>query len=81
MQCWEVRRVIRGYQRRNILHYQLQRMNMWASMFCMGNPNHKQPQDVLPLYFDDWDEDSDLPTEDEIADVVAEINAVNGIKQ
>ena len=56
-------------------------MNMWASMFCMGNPNHKQPQDVLPLYFDDWDEDSDLPTEDEIAEVVAEINAVNGIKK
>lgn len=56
-------------------------MNMWASMFCMGNPNHKQPQDVLPLYFDDWDDDIDLPTEDEIANVVAEINAVNGIKK
>lgn len=80
IQFWEARRIIRGYQRRNILHYQLQRMNMWASMFCMGNPNHKQPQDILPLYFDDWDNDEDggMPiSEEEKQELVDLMNRMN----
>lgn len=46
--------IIRGYRRRNILQYQLQRIQAWASMFCMGNRDGKQPQDVIPLYFDHY---------------------------
>ena len=59
MRFWEVRRVIRGYRRRNILHYQLQRINAWASMFCMGNPHHKEPADIVKLYFDDELDDAE----------------------
>lgn len=80
MRFWEVRRVIRGYRRRNILHYQLQRINAWASMFCMGNPSHKLPQDILPLYFDDElddVEDSQALTPEECAELQAEMDAIN----
>ncbi len=79
IQFWEARRIIRGYQRRNILQYQLQRMNMWASMFCMGNPNHKEPQDILHLYFDDWDDDdADEPiSEEDKQELVDLMNRMN----
>ena len=46
--------IIRGYRRRNILQYQLQRIQAWASMFCMGNKDGKTPDDVIPLYFDHY---------------------------
>ena len=46
--------IIRGYRRRNILQYQLQRIQAWASMVCMGNKDGKTPNDVIPLYFDKY---------------------------
>ena len=67
-----------GYQHRNVLMYQLQRMQVWASMFCMGNPDKKTPTDIFHLYFDDWDKETDLPLSDEEArglqDTMAEMN-------
>ena len=80
MRFWEVRRVIRGYRRRNILHYQLQRINAWASMFCLGNPHHKEPADIVKLYFDDElddAEDSQALTPEECAALQAEMDAIN----
>ena len=62
---WEARRILKGYQRRNILMYQLQRMQIWASMFCMGNPEKKTPSDILHLYFDDFDKEPDQPISDD----------------
>ena len=64
--------IVRGYRQRNILHYQLQRLNVWASMFCMGNPKHTEPQEIVPLYFDKDDED-ELPPDDEIERMRQEI--------
>ena len=88
IQFWEARRIIRGYRRRHILHYQLQRINAWASMFCMGNPKHMKPQDVLPLFFDDdLDEDDEMNseinyTDEEIAQMRAEMeNAAELFRQ
>ena len=75
---WEARRILRGYQRRNILMYQLQRMQVWASMFCMGNPEKKTPSDILHLYFDDFDKESDQPiSDDEIRQMQEEMAAIN----
>lgn len=65
LKWWEVNSIIRGYRRRNILQYQLQRMNVWASMFCMGNPEKVKPTDLFPLYFDEYEKDSTTMTEDE----------------
>ena len=75
---WEARRILKGYQRRNILMYQLQRMQVWASMFCMGNPEKKTPSDILHLYFDDFDKESDQPiSDDEIRQMQEEMAAIN----
>ena len=69
---------MKGYQRRHVLMYQLQRMQVWASIFCMGNPEKKTPLDIFHLYFDDWDKDTDLPLSDEEArglqDTIEEMN-------
>lgn len=84
IKAWEARRIIKGYQRRNILHYQLQRMQVWASMFCMGNPEKKSPTDIFHLYFDDFDKESDQPISDdeirEMQDMMAAINKANARK-
>lgn len=49
---WQILLHIRGYYHRNVLQYQLQRMNVWASMFCLGNPKGIMPEDIIKLYFD-----------------------------
>ena len=75
---WEANRIYRGYRRRNILQYQLQRIQAWASMFCMGNPDRKRPTDIVKLYFDD-DDEMDAPpiTDEERLQLQAEMDAWN----
>ena len=60
----------RGYRRRNILQYQLQRLQAFGSFFCMSGTN-KSPQDFIPLYIDRYIDDNYLPqlTEDEIKEM------------
>ena len=41
MKWWEIMLIIQGYRRRNVLQYQLQRIQAWASAFCMGNKEGK----------------------------------------
>ena len=81
---WEARRIIKGYQRRHVLMYQLQRMQVWASMFAMGNPERKSPLDIMHLYFDDWDKETDAPICDDeamgLVDTMAAINRRNARK-
>lgn len=46
----------------------------------MGNPQHKMPQDIVKLYFDDElndAEDSQAPTPEECAALQAEMDAIN----
>ena len=74
---WEAKRIIRGYRRRNILQYQLQRIQAWASMFCMGNPNRKSPSDIFKLYFDDDEEDIPPISEEDQAELQALMAAEN----
>jgi len=62
--------IIRGYRRRNILQYQLQRIQAWGSMFCMGNKEGKQPQDVIPLYFDHYKQPEREPVSQEEIDML-----------
>ena len=69
---------MKGYQRRHVLMYQLQRMQVWASMFCLGNPDRKTPTDIFHLYFDDWDKEPNQPiSDDEIREMQAEMAAIN----
>ena len=68
----------RGYRRRNILQYQLQRLQAFGAFFCMSGTN-KTPQDFISLYIDRYiDEDEEwLPDKEQVAAMVAEIEAVN----
>ena len=54
MEYWQIALHIRGYYHRNVLRDQLLRHNVWASMFCMGNPERKMPEDIIHLYSDDY---------------------------
>lgn len=76
MPYWEIMMIVRGYRKRNILMYQLQRMEVWASMFCMGNPKGKEPEDIVPLYFDKMDAE-ELPDDDEVEKMRREIQDEN----
>ena len=53
-------------------------MNIWASMFCLGNPNRKEPEDIIKLYFDRYKfvTESQLTDEDR-ADLLADMDAMN----
>ena len=67
-----------------MLQYQLQRIQAWASAFCMGNKEGKRPQDLVDLYIDHYIEESEeqLTQEEQdalLADIAAE-NARNGFK-
>jgi hypothetical protein len=47
-------------------------------MFCMGNPEKKTPSDILHLYFDDFNKESDQPiSDDEIRQMQEEMAAIN----
>ena len=54
---------------------------MWASMFCTGNPQGKMPQDIVKLYFDDWDRYDDVPemSEEEKKQLQADMDAWQAI--
>lgn len=54
MRWYEILLIIQGYRKRNVLQYQLQRIQAWAAAFSMGNPNHKKPEDLVDLYFDHY---------------------------
>jgi len=78
MKWWEILLIIQGYRRRNVLQYQLQRIQAWASAFCMGNKEGKRPQDLIDLYIDHYIEESEEQlTEEEQEDLLADIAAEN----
>ena len=78
MKWWEILLIIQGYRRRNVLQYQLQRIQAWASAFCMGNKDGKRPQDLVDLYIDHYiDEDEDQLSQQEVDDLQAEMAAIN----
>ena len=80
MQWWEILLIIQGYRRRNVLQYQLQRIQAWSSAFCMGNKNNVQPQDFFHLYCDDYIDTAETDeqlTDEEIEQMQAEIDAEN----
>lgn len=75
---WEAKRIIRGRRQKNILKYQLMRMNIWASMFCMGNPRNVKPDELFKLYFDDDDISNDAGiTDEEAQQMLEDLNAIN----
>lgn len=70
----------RGYRRRNILQYQLQRLQAYGAFHCMGAKNPKEPHEWLPMYIDRYIEDGAdgyLPDKSEVDEMLAEMAAIN----
>ena len=75
----EIALIVRGYRRRNILQYQLQRLQAYGSFHCMGAKNPKSPDEWLPLYIDRYkDTSKDVEvSQDTIEQLQAEMAAMN----
>ena len=52
---WEVRRIIRGYRKRNRLTHQLLAECVYATIHVMRDPKGKTPRDIFPSLFQDDD--------------------------
>ena len=79
LQFWEVRRIVRGYRRRDRLKHQLIAECAYAAIFAMRDPKGKTARDLFPAIFED-DEDNDDPvmlSDDDIAELQADMVAWN----
>ena len=77
---WEVLRIIRGYRRRGRLRDQLIAEAVFAAMHTMRDSNGKTVKDFFPMLFEDPDDDdreASTITDEEIAELQAEMDAWN----
>ncbi len=75
---WEVRRIIRGYRRRDLLKHQLMAECVYAAIHVMRDPQGKTVADMFPMLFDFDDDDDEPPlTKEDVDDLLADINAYN----
>ena len=77
LQVWEVRRIVRGYRRRDRLKHQLLAECVYAGIFAMRDPEGKTVADLFPTLFDDDEEAEPSITEedrDELLQLMADIN-------
>lgn len=75
---WEVRRIIRGYRRRDLLKHQLMAECVYAATHVMCDPQGKTVADMFPMLFD-YDDDDDEPpiSAEDVAELQAEMDALN----
>ena len=75
---WEVRRIIRGYRRRDTLKHQLLAECAYATIYAMRDPKGKTVADIFPMLFDDDDEDDEPPiTEEEKKNLLQLMDDIN----
>ena len=75
---WEVRRIIRGYRQRDRLKHQLMAECVYAATYAMRDPKGKTVADMFPMLFDNDDDDDEPPiSEEDVAELQAEMDAIN----
>lgn len=76
---WEARRIIRGYRKRDRLKHQLIAECAFAAIHATRDTKGKTVADMFPMLFKDDEEYDDEPkiTEEEVADLQAEMAAMN----
>lgn len=74
---WEVRRIIRGYRRRDWLKHQLLAECVYAAIHVMRDPQGKTVADMFPMLFEYDDDDEPPLTKEDVDDLLADINAYN----
>lgn len=67
---WEVRRIIRGYRRRDRLKHQLMAECVYAATFAMRNPEGKKVTDMFPSLFEEDDEPAEMMSEEDKAELL-----------
>lgn len=79
LRFWEVRRIVRGYRRRDRLKHQLMAECVFAAIYAMRDPKGKTVADMFPMLFEDDEDSENEPqiTEDEVAMLQAEMAAMN----
>ncbi len=65
LRVWEVRRIIRGYRKRNRLTHQLLAECVYATVHVMRNPEGKRVEDIFPDIFkkDEYTEEENAETD------------------
>lgn len=76
LRFWEVRRIIRGYRRRDWLKHQLMAECVYAAIHVMRDPQGKTVADMFPMLFDYDDDEPPISAED-VAELQAEMDALN----
>ena len=78
LRFWEINRIIRGYRKRDRLTHQLIAEAVFAAMHTMRDSKGKTVKDFFPMLFED-DEDREPAdiSEEEIAQLQAEMDAWN----
>lgn len=78
LRFWEVRRIIRGYRRRDLLKHQLIAECAYNAMYSMRDSQGKTVEDMFPMLFDTDDDDDEPPiSEEDVADLLADMEAFN----
>lgn len=82
LRFWEVRRIIRGYRRRDRLKLQLLAECVYASIHTMRDPKGKTVEDLFPALFEDDEPIASGPalTQDEVSELQADIDRWNSQK-
>lgn len=73
-----MRRIIRGYRRRDKLKHQLMAECAYAAIFATRDSHGKTVKDLFPMLFEDDDEEKHEPiSQEEIDELQAEMAAMN----
>ena len=77
LRFWEVRRIVRGYRRRDLLKHQLIAECAYNAMYSMRDPQGKTVEDMFPMLFDNDDDDDYEPpiSEEDVTDMQADMEA------
>jgi len=71
----------RGYRRRNVLQYQLQRLQAYGAFFCVNGTN-KKPSEWIDLYFDHYKgSEGKLLSEDDKEELLGMMRDINNKKK
>ena len=76
LKWWEVKSIIRGYNARHHESWKQARLIAYNAHYCMGLPEGKTAPSLYDWLPFSW-EKPNIPTFDEVKDVVAEIDAIN----
>jgi hypothetical protein len=74
---WEVRRIIRGYRKRDTLKHQLLAEVVYSTIHVMRDPQGKTVADMFPQLFESDDYENSPLTDEDALNFQKELDAIN----